>query len=36
MVLHAIRFFLSSLIANIANILINFEQKFALVKVFKI
>ena len=35
MVLHAIRFLLSSLIANMATILINFQQKFALVRSFQ-
>ena len=34
MVLNAIRFFFSSLIANMATILINFQQKFALVRSF--
>ena len=34
MVLNAIRFLFSSLIANIATILINFQQKFALVRSF--
>ena len=37
MVLNAIRFLFSSLIANMATILINFQQKFALViEVFSI
>ena len=36
MVLNAIRFLLSSQIENIGTILINFEQKFALVRVFNI
>ena len=36
MVLNAIRFLLSSLIANMETILINFQQKFALVIVFNI
>ena len=35
MVLNAIRFLLSSLIANMATILINFQQKFALVRSFQ-
>ena len=35
MVLNAIRFFLSSLIANMATILINFQQKFVLVRSFQ-
>ena len=34
MVLSAIRFFFGSLIANMATILINFQQKFALVRSF--
>ena len=35
MVLNAIRFLLSYLIANMATILINFQRKFALVRSFK-
>ena len=35
MVLNAIRFLLSSLIANMATILINFQRKFALVRSFQ-
>ena len=35
MVLNAIHFFLSSLIANMATILIGFQQKFALVRSFQ-
>ena len=35
MVLNAIRFVFSSLIANMETILINFQQKFALVKSFQ-
>ena len=35
MVLNTIRFLLSSMIANLATILINFQQKFALVKSFQ-
>ena len=35
MVLNAIRFLLSSLIANLAKILINFQQKFVLVRSFQ-
>ena len=35
MVLNAICFFRSSLIANMATILINFQQKFALVRSFQ-
>ena len=34
-VLNAIRFFLAILIANMATILINFQQKFALVRSFQ-
>ena len=33
-VLNAIRFFLAVLIANMATILINFQQKFALIRRF--
>ena len=35
MVLNAIRFLRNSLIANMATILINFQQKFALVNSFQ-
>ena len=35
MVLNTIRFFFSSLIAHMATILINFQQKFALVRSFQ-
>ena len=35
MVLNAIRFLLSSLIANMATILISFQQKFALARSFQ-
>ena len=35
MVLNAIRFLLSSVIANIATILISFQQKFALIRSFQ-
>ena len=36
MILNAIRFLFSSQIANMATILTNFQQKFALVEVFNI
>ena len=36
MVLNTIRFLLCSLLANMANVLINFRQKFALIQVFSV